>query len=61
LELLGNISQAVVSHVVREFKLLWQNVFENSLKNSTATGSENLLSTGGVTLNERATMWKREV
>jgi hypothetical protein len=35
------ISKAIVTHVMKKFKLLWQNDFENSLKNSTPMGSKN--------------------
>jgi hypothetical protein len=42
------ISEAIVSHVTKKFKLLRQNSFENSLKNSAPTGSKNLFSTGSV-------------
>jgi hypothetical protein len=41
-----------------EFKLVWKNGFKNSLKISTATGSKNLFSVGGIVLNDRGTMWK---
>jgi hypothetical protein len=59
-EISRNISKAIVSHVMKNFKPLQQNGFENSLKNSTATGLKNLFSAGGVSI-VRGTMWKREV
>jgi hypothetical protein len=39
-ELSKNISKPTISRVMKKFKLLWQNGFENSLKNSTATDSK---------------------
>jgi hypothetical protein len=60
-ELPRNIPKATVSHAIKKFKMLQQNGFQQSLKNFTMTGSENLFSTGGVTSNERGTIRKNEV
>jgi hypothetical protein len=37
---------------MKKFKLLWQNGFENSLKNFTPTDSKNLFIAGSVLTNE---------
>jgi len=58
LELSRNISKALVSHTVKNFKLLWPRSFNNSQKNSAQTGSTDLFSAGDVVLNERRTRWK---
>jgi hypothetical protein len=46
---------------MKKFKLLRKYTFENSLQNSTPTGSKGLFSAGGVVSNDRGTEWKREV
>jgi hypothetical protein len=61
LELSRNISKAVFSHVINNFKLLWPRSFKNSQKNSAMTGSKDLFSGGGIVLSKRGTRWKREV
>jgi hypothetical protein len=60
-ELTRNILKAIVSHVMKKFKLLWQNGFENRLKNSTPMGSKPLFNPGSVVSNGGGTKWKREV
>jgi hypothetical protein len=37
-----NISKEFISHVMKKFKLLWENAFKKSLKLSTATGFKDL-------------------
>lgn len=48
-----NLSKEFTLHVMKKFKLLRENGFENSPKNSTPTGSKNLFNAGGVVSNER--------
>lgn len=52
------LSQEFMLQVMRKFKLLRENGFENSPKNSTQTGSKNLFSAGGIVSNERDSSWK---
>jgi hypothetical protein len=56
-----NISKELISHVIKEFKQLWENGFKYSLNISTVTCLRNLFSAGSIVLNERETMWKNEV
>ena len=56
-----NLSKEFMLHVMKKFKLLPENGFENSPKNSTRTGSKKLFSAGGVVSNERDSAWKSVV
>jgi len=55
------MSKEIISYVMTKFKLLWQNYFKNSVKNSIPMGSKNLFSAGGIISKEMGTTWKREV
>jgi hypothetical protein len=56
LQLLRNISDEFISHVMKMFKLLQENGFENMCSDI----CENVFS-AGVVLNIRETTWKNEV
>jgi hypothetical protein len=60
LQLSRNISVPFISHVLKKFKMLWENGFEYSLKSSAVKGSKKLYTTGSVVLNWRETIWKNE-
>jgi len=51
LQLLRNISKESMSHVIKKFKLPWENGFESSIMTSTPTGSKNLFGDGSVVSN----------
>jgi hypothetical protein len=51
--------KALISHTMKNFKLLRPRSFNNSQKNSALTGSKDLFSAGGIVLNEW-TRWNCE-
>jgi hypothetical protein len=56
-----NISKEFISHVMKKFKLLRENGFKNSGRNSTATGLKNLFIAGGIVSHRWETMRENEL